>query len=243
VDELGFVPNALARAFARGDRLVVGLVILDFNNPFFSEAARGLGDRLTAEGIMLTVSSSDEDPDRETACIKLLEEHSVAGLVITPSNPSLRPLEQITERGTPAVLLARRQPAEGGWCAVSGDDSLGGAIIARHLLELGHRRVAYLNGTGSHRRLTLATKACAPRLKRPALVRGDRHVHDDRGRCEQGTHELLQLTDRPTALVCGNDLLALGALRVLQEEGVRVPMISRWSATTMSISPARWPCP
>ena len=224
VDQLGFVPNALARAFARGDRLVVGLVILDFNNPFFSEAARGLGDRLTAEGIMLTVSSSDEDPDRETACIKLLEEHSVAGLVITPSNPSLRPLERMTERGTPAVLLGRRQPVEGGWCAVTGDDSLGGAIIARHLLELGHRRVAYMNGRGSTRLLDarhegVRTSIEAAGASFAEIVTSNMTVAGG----EQGTHAFLHLTDRPTALVCGNDLLALGALRVLQERRLRVP--------------------
>jgi LacI family transcriptional regulator len=224
VEELGFVPNGLARAFARGHRMVVGLVILDFNNPFFSEAARGLGDRLTAEGIMLTVSSSDEDPDRETACIKLLEEHSVAGLVITPSSPSLRPLERITERGTPAVLLGRRQPVEGGWCAVTGDDSLGGAIIGRHLLEVGHRRVGYMSGRGTTRLLDarhegVRTSIEAAGASFTEILTSNMTVAGG----ERGTSEFLQLTDRPTALVCANDLLALGALRVLQERGVRVP--------------------
>ena len=152
VEQLGFVPSGLARALARGHQQVVALVVLDLNNPYFSVAARGMEDRLAPEGIMLTVASSDEDPEREKDCIRLLEEHSVAGVVITPAGPSLRFLERMTSRGTPAVLLGRRAPVDGGWCAVSGDDAVGGALVARHLLELGHQRIAYLNGVGTTRR-------------------------------------------------------------------------------------------
>jgi LacI family transcriptional regulator len=224
VEQLGFVPNALARAFVRGHQLVIGLVVLDLNNPFFSVAARGLEDRLALEGIMLTVSSSDEDPVRESACVRILEEHSVAGLVITPSNPSLRELEQLARRGTPSVLLARRQPSEGGWCAVSGDDSLGGALIARHLLERGHRRVAYLNGRGTTRLLDARREGVRTSLE----AAGASFVEILTSKMtasggEQGAHQLLQLSERPTALVCANDLLALGALRVLHQQGLRVP--------------------
>jgi LacI family transcriptional regulator, galactose operon repressor len=223
VDELGFVPNGLARALARGHQQIVALVVLDLNNPYFSVAARGMEDRLTPEGIMLTVASSDEDPDRERACLRLLEEHTVAGVVITPAGPSLRSLERLRSRGTPAVLLGRRPPVEGGWCAVSGDDGVGSALVARHLLELGHQRVAYLNGAGmarlDTRRETLRSSVEAAGRKFTEVLAPNMTIAGG----EIGAREVLDMAELPTALVCANDLLALGVLRVLEGNGIRVP--------------------
>jgi LacI family transcriptional regulator len=224
VDQLGFVPSGLARALARGHQQVVALVVLDLNNPYFSVAARGMEDRLAPEGVMLTVSSSDEDPERERSCLRLLEEHSVAGIVITPAGPSLRFLERMRTRGTPAVLLGRRPPVDEGWCAVSGDDALGGALIARHLLELGHQRITYLNGVG-------ATRGTNPRRE---AVRSSVEAAGGKfsevlsptmtsGGGEVGAQQLLAAGELPDALVCANDLLALGVLRVLEGQGIRVP--------------------
>ena len=223
VEQLGFVPSGLARALARGHQQIVALVVLDLNNPYFSVAARGMEDRLAPEGIMLTVASSDEDPDREKACIRLLEEHTVAGVVITPSGPSLRFLERMTSRGTPAVLLGRRAPVEGGWCAVAGDDAVGGALIVRHLLELGHTRIAYLNGAGMTR---LDTRREAVRSSVEAAGRTFTEVVSPNMTIAGGElvmQELLEAGELPTALVCANDLIALGVLRVLEGRGIRVP--------------------
>jgi LacI family transcriptional regulator, galactose operon repressor len=224
VDELGFVPSGLARALARGHQQVVALVVLDLNNPYFSVAARGMEDRLAPEGIMLTVSSSDEDPNREKACIRLLEEHSVAGVVVTPAGPSLRFLERLRSRGTPTVLLGRRAPADEGWCAVSGDDAVGGALVARHLLELGHQRITYLNGVGATRgtnprREAVRSSVEAAGAKFSEILAPNMTILGG----ERGAELLLETGERPTALVCANDLLALGALRVLEREGLRVP--------------------
>ena len=223
VDELGFVPNGLARALARGRQQIVALVVLDLNNPYFSVAARGMEDRLASEGIMLTVASSDEDPDRERACLQLLEEHTVAGVVITPASPSLRHLERLRYRGTPAVLLGRRPPVDASWCAVSGDDAVGSALVARHLLELGHQRIAYLNGAGmtrlDSRRETLRSSVEAAGSKFTEVLAPNMTIAGG----EIGARELLDLTELPTALVCANDLLALGALRVLERNGLKVP--------------------
>jgi LacI family transcriptional regulator len=224
VDELGFVPNGLARALARGHQQVVALVVLDLNNPYFSIAARGMEDRLAPEGIMLTVSSSDEDPNREKACIRLLEEHTVAGVVITPAGPSLRFLERLRSRGTPAVLLGRRPPVDEPWCAATSDDAVGGALIARHLLELGHDRITYLNGVGTtrgsnprHEALRSSVEAAGRKFSEllcPTMTIAGGEI---------GAEQLLGQGERPTALVCANDLLALGALRVLERNGIRVP--------------------
>ena len=224
VEQLGFVPSGLARALARGHQQVVALVVLDLNNPYFSVAARGMEDRFAPEGIMLTVASSDEDPNREKACIRLLEEHTVAGVVITPSGPSLRFLERLRSRGTPAVLLGRRPPVDEGWCAVTGDDAVGGALVARHLLELGHQRIAYLNGVGATRgtnprRESVRSSVEAAGGKFSEVLAPTMTIAGG----EIGAQQLLEAGELPNALVCANDLLALGVLRVLERQGIRVP--------------------
>lgn len=224
VTELGFVPNGLARAFAQGRQRVVGLLVLDLNNGFFSVVARGMEDRLAEDRMMLTVSSTDEDPQREQRYLDLLEQHAVSGMVVTSSAGSVEALEHIRSRGTPVVLLARRAPERQNWCAVTGDDSVGSDLVARHLTGLGHRDIVYVNGAGMTRLLDArreglrtSVEASGARFREvlaPAMtIAGG----------EEATAQLLPLTDRPTAVACANDLIALGVLRTCAAAGVAVP--------------------
>ncbi|HET9871851.1 MAG TPA: LacI family DNA-binding transcriptional regulator [Propionibacteriaceae bacterium] len=224
VKQLRFVPNGVARALARGNHPVVGIVVLDLSNPFFGGAARGLEDRLAQAGIMLTVSSSDEDAARETMYLRLLEEHSVAGIVITPATASLRLVERIAERGTPVILLGRRQPDDAGLCAVTSDDGLGAAMIAKHLLELGHDRVVYVNGAGATRSLGPRREALRTTLEAAgaAFVELITPTMSIAGG-ELAARGVLEMATLPTAVVCANDLLALGVYEVLRDKGIRVP--------------------
>ena len=131
VDELGFVPSGLARALARGHHPVVGLVVLDLNNPYFSVAARGMEDRLAPKRASCSPSraATRTRTGRGTAsgCSRSTRWPAV---VITHTSPSLRFLER---RDGPAVrrpcCWAGGPRPTGGWCAVTGDDALGGALV------------------------------------------------------------------------------------------------------------------
>jgi LacI family transcriptional regulator len=143
IKALGFVRNESARHLRAGRSRMIGLVVLDVANPFFTDVARGVEDEASKSGLSVILCNSDEQPEKETRYLELLEEHRVQGILITPSvaagaDESLTRLQQ---RGTPVVLLDSRS-ASGRQCSVAVDDVLGGDMAVSHLLELGHRRIA-----------------------------------------------------------------------------------------------------
>lgn len=125
-------------------------MVLDVANPFFTEMVRGAESILAELGYVRVLCSSDESPDREAHYVRLLEEHRVEGLLISPVGRVLSPLAALRERGTPTVLLDR--PAvEGLFCSVTVDDVQGGDLPATYLFGEGPRQVVLLDGPGTIR--------------------------------------------------------------------------------------------
>src|SRR6478672_2607858 len=142
---LGFVRNESARHLRAGRSRTIGLVVLDIANPFFTDVARGVEEVANAEGLAVILCNSDDRPAKEAAHLDVLAEHAVQGVLITPT-PELSPaLAALRERGVPVVLVDRRAPADD-QCAVAVDDVLGARLAADHLLERGHRRIAFVGG-------------------------------------------------------------------------------------------------
>ncbi|HZE40683.1 MAG TPA: LacI family DNA-binding transcriptional regulator [Stackebrandtia sp.] len=225
IDSLGFVRNAPAVNLRAGSSPAVGVVVLDIANPFFTEVLRGAEDRLAAEGLLLIVCSSDDAVDKEGHYLRVLEEHRVHGILITPAMADLTPLMELRDRGLGVVLLDRTE-ADGKLCAVAVDDVRGGELAGQHLLSLGHRRIAFLNGPSSLRQ-------CAERRKGlhravilagldPAAVLVEITVPSLNARGGEAAIEEID-GDLPTAVICVNDLVALGALRAFEQRGIAVP--------------------
>lgn len=228
ITELDFVPSGSARQLRAGVAQSVGAVVLDLGNPFFTSVARGIEDRLVTEGIALIVSSSDEQPERESQMLSLLEHHGVRGVLVTPSSSDLSQYEALERRGTPVVLVDAGLGT--GFPTVSVDDVLGGRLAVEHLLAVGHRRIAVVTGPSSIRqcvdRVVGARAAIADAGLDPDEVLVEvpvRGLNADQG--EEAAHRLLtrQPQGRPTGVFCVNDLLALGVLRTLLRAGVAVP--------------------
>ena len=228
IDQLSFVRNASARQLREGRSRTVGAVVLDIANPFFTATARGIEDRLAQDDLVLMLASSDEEPQREARFVRQFVEHGVRGLLVTPSQGSLDTLLRVRERGTDVVLLDHTSPFPG-ISSVAVDDVRGAGLAAAHLLELGHQRIAFLNGPTSIRQ-------CADR--RQGVVEALLAAGLDPGRAlvelplrslnaDGGARAMAELLERPgplpTATFCVNDLTALGALRVLREVNLPVP--------------------
>src|ERR687894_2537373 len=145
IAELGFVRNESARQLRAGSSRTVGLVVLDIANPFFTDVARGVEDVVNAAGLALILCSSDDRPEKEAAHLSLLAEQRVHGVLITPTAELTPQLDALRDRGVPVVLVDRRAPGPH-QCAVATDDVLGGRLAAPHLLERGHRRIAFVGG-------------------------------------------------------------------------------------------------
>jgi DNA-binding LacI/PurR family transcriptional regulator len=227
IAELGFVRNDSARQLRAGRSRTVAIVVLDVSNPFFTDVVRGAEGVVEAAGGMVVVCNSGEDPARERRHLDLLEEQRVRGVLVTPVNDGRQPrLERFVERGIPVVLVDRGA-GSANQCSVAVDDVLGGGMAAAHLAERGHRRIAFVGGPLSLRqvadRLEGAAAALAERDVAPPRVIETPHLSVSTGRGATDEIAALPAGDRPTAIFCANDLLALGVLQGLTARGLRVP--------------------
>ncbi|OLT53308.1 LacI family DNA-binding transcriptional regulator [Cellulosimicrobium sp. CUA-896] len=227
IAELSFVPNGPARQLRAGTITTVGAIVLDIANPFFTDVARGIEDRLARDDYTLMVASSEEDPERESRYLRLFEEHGVRGVMVVPATDDVGHLLTLQARGVGVVLLDRPSPTPA-LSSVAVDDVHGGELAARHLLEQGHRRIAFLNGPHSIRQCADRLRGVETALASAGLDPAEHLVEIALGSLnadggESATNALLALEDRPTAVFCVNDLVALGALRTLRREGVDVP--------------------
>lgn len=228
IDELGFVRNASARQLRSGEITTIGAVVLDIANPFFTEIARGIEDRLAADDLTLMLASSDENPEREARYLRLFAEHGVRGVLATPSHGSIDALLALREKGIPVVLLDHTSPFPE-LSSVAVDDVGGAALAVEHLLAGGHHRIAFVNGPLTLRQCidrrdgvvqTLLAHGLDPE---EALVEiGVENLNADAG--DAAMREILARPgERPTAVFCVNDLTALGVLRALRAAGVGIP--------------------
>jgi LacI family transcriptional regulator len=205
----------------------IGLVVLDIDNPFFTEAARGVEAAASEIDHLVILCNSAGDRSRETKQLRLLEEQRVAGVLITPAGRQTSKLQQkIRDRGTPVVLLDRRSPRRDR-CSVAVDDVKGGHLAGEHLAELGHRRIGLINGP---REISQCAERRAGFLA--ALEEGSLKLaaaHDiEMGELtitagEAAAHKLLAGRNPPTAIFCANDLMALGAEHAIVTAGLRIP--------------------
>ena len=228
IADLGFIRNESARQLRAGQSRTLGLVVLDVANPFFTDVARGVEDTASAAGLAVILCNSDEKSSKEDAYLELLEEQRVKGILITPADGISDRLDHLRRRGTAVVLLDRRSTRRD-QCSVSVDDALGGDLAVSHLIDYGHRRLAFVGGP-------LGISQVADRLRgaRAAIVRAGSDVHDltvlttaglnvSAGRAAATELIALPRGRRPTAVFCANDLLALGVLQELTRQSVRVP--------------------
>lgn len=225
IHRLSFVRNGSARQLRQGSITTVGALLLDIRNPFFTEVARGIEDRLARDDHTLMLASSDDDPEREDKYLRLFEEHGVLGLLVVPTSHSTEHLAEIQQRGVPVVLLDSPSNVPG-MSSVSVDDEAGGELAAAHLLAEGHRRIVFLNGPHSIRQCE-ARRAGVDRAVRAAGLVPDDVVEEvllstlDAAGGDRALGAWIAAHDgaAPAALFCVNDLVAVGAQRCLRRAG------------------------
>jgi len=222
--QLNFHRNATARNLRSGATTIVGAVVSDVSNPFYTELLRGIEDRLDADGLSLIICSSDGDPDREARLLRMLAEQGVRGVLVTPMDGTVARLSDLQRIDVPSVLMDAR-PGE--LPSVGVDSVRGGRLAIDHLLAQGHRRIAFLaaeNMEPSEQRLEGALEAVRAAGLDPDDVLEVVHLeHPNASAGEAATGRLLDSGRPPTAVFGVNDIVALGALRALRERGVRVP--------------------
>jgi LacI family transcriptional regulator len=225
IEELGYVKHGGAAQLRGGKASTIGLVALDIRNPFFTELARGAEDAARENGRLLILCNSDENAEQERAYLDLLEEQRVLGVVISPVDRREEPLQRLRERGTAVVLLGHGRRD---YCSVRVDDVKGGQLSAEHLLELGHRKLAFVTAPLSIDQYRERLKGVRRALQLRGLPEDSCQVVEvgTLGTAAEGQLASTILRERypeVTGVACGNDLLALGVVAGLVTHGVRVP--------------------
>jgi LacI family transcriptional regulator len=227
IESTGFVRSTAAHQLRVGKSRTVGVLVLDIANPFFTEMVRGAEHVLRERDYVLIVCSSDQSAEREQRYFRVLEEHRVDGLLISPVERDLEGAAELVAHGIPTVLLDRDGSSRG-LCSATVDDVRGAELAADHLFEQGHQAIAFVNGPPSIRQC-IDRREGARRSTRRARRRGSaslREIVADALTIEQGeaaVKALFAMRPRPSAVMCANDLLALGVLRGLSVAGIVVP--------------------
>ncbi|MBS43608.1 MAG: LacI family transcriptional regulator [Nocardioides sp.] len=225
---LGFVRNESARQLRTGLSSTLAYVMLDAGNPFFTDVARGIETAAEQHDLTVVLCNSDNRADRERSHLAMLEERRFRGVLVTPVDPDSPLLEQIAGRGTPVVIVDRTRDDDR-FCSVAVDDVLGGRTAVEHLVDRGHRRVAFLGGPDNigqvRDRLQGARDAWAEAGLPPDDLTVLRTDSLDVASGREAAERLLgqPSSRRPTAAFCINDLVALGVLQQTMRAGVSVP--------------------
>ena len=222
ISELGFVRNESARQLRVGPTPWIGLLVPDVANPFFTDVARGAEEVAEASGYVLGLYNSGEDVDREHRHLAHLTQQRAQGVLITPLDSDSDRIADLGAYGIPAVLLYRGSGRRG-QCSVTADDVAGGHLAAEHLVEQGHRRIAFVGPP--------TVRQVGDRLAglRAGVADGSVQVVETdgltvgAGRPAGERIARLPAGDRPTGVLCANDLIALGVLQEVIAHGLQVP--------------------
>jgi LacI family transcriptional regulator len=223
--QLDYRPSGLARALKLQQSRTLGLLVTDIENPYFPEIVRAVEDAAHARGYAVLLCNSTDDPGRELAYLNLLLERRVDGIIVAASRVGTRHAALLARAPIPVVLVNSDAPRSG-LTAILTDNRASARIAAEHLLQLGHTKLAHItadpvNAAASLRMRGIRDALAAERGsgRRLEVVEGDAHVAGG----ERATRELLQREPDVTAILCYNDLTAIGALRALRACGRRVP--------------------
>ncbi len=226
VEKLGYIRNRAAQTMHGRRSGTIGLIVPTINHTIFSEVIQAFSDAIDAAGFTLLITSHGYDLDREYAMLRKLLEHRVDGVALIGLEHTQASFNLIEQQGIPAIAIWNHSDTSVMSC-VGADNLEAGRMAAQHLLSLGHRDIGLIfpQTTGNDRareRLQGAVSA----LEREGIALPD-HWRSEApysiAQAKRATLDLLGKSPRPSALLCGNDVIAQGALYGAQKAGFDVP--------------------
>lgn len=228
IRELNYVPNNVARSLVKQNSKTIGVVVADIMNPFYSEIIRAIQDQANIDGYSVISCNSDEDMEKEKQCIQMLLENQVNGIIFAGGrgkgdyyNQHIRDVA----KKIPVVLADEFLEGENIYPIVC-NKTKGAYEGVSALIELGHKRIAMINGYQDYKPSIEKLRGYKKALKdhgipfREDYIRyGDYHLDGS----ELHVKELMRLPQPPTAIFASNDLMAMGAIRALKHLGLEVP--------------------
>jgi len=231
VEELAYVPNAVARSLKRKRTNLIGVIVPDLGNPFFAPMVRGAESVARASGYLI-ITCSAEEAGPQISYLQALHERRVEGFIILPSTGAGPHLLSLARRRVPLVMIEREIEAAGdigvrpALDIVMIDNEVGVFLATSHLLALGHRRIGLVSipldsSSGvarargyerAHREQGLTPDPALQRFPRPTMDGG-----------YEGALELLDSGAQPSALIAGNSRQTVGVVNAIAARGLRIP--------------------
>jgi len=225
IRDLGYVPNALARSLHFKQTKTLALVLTDITNPFFTTIARGVEDAASEQGFSVIFCNTDESESKEAEYLNVLLQKRVDGLLLVPACCLADSVVFLQERKAIVVVLDRHV-SDVRVDTVRGDSEEGAYQLTRHLLDLGHTRIAILSGPPSVSTATDRVAGYRRALAEAGLdSRAELVYHGEYSQASghQMALQALAMMPRPTALFAANNFITSGAFRAVREVGLRVP--------------------
>jgi DNA-binding LacI/PurR family transcriptional regulator len=225
VDEVGYVPNSQARALVSGRSRILGLIVSEITNPFFPELVQEFENLAVAQGYEVMIGSTNYDPARTESLIRRMMQRNVDGVAVMTFGIEEQMVEKLVEHESPLVFVDAGPDLKNiRLLKVNYSEGIREAV--QHLAALGHREIAFITGplrmrTAITRREAFRKSMAELGLTAPAqyIVEGDHTMEGGKAAMER----LAALADLPTAVICSNDMTAIGVLHALDETTHKVP--------------------
>ncbi len=225
--EMEYTPDARARSLVMGETRTVGIVVTTIADPFMAPVVQGIESAAYESGYSVILASANSDPTREIAAVEMLRGKRVDGVIVTASRVGALYQDHLGQIGVPVVLLNNHSEQSGRYLyTVTVDNQHGAHLATLHLIELGHRRIGYISGPASHSSNTGRMEGYRRALTQAGIPFASELVAPGDGKMEAGVQALpalMNLTERPTALFCYNDMTAIGVLRAARQLALDVP--------------------
>jgi DNA-binding LacI/PurR family transcriptional regulator len=225
--EMGYIPDAWARSLVMGETRAVGVVVTTIADPFIAEVVQGIESTAYEHDYTVILASSNSDPSREISAVEMLRSKRVDGVIVTASRVGALYQTHLERVGVPVVLINNHSEQSGHYLySVTVDNQHGGYLATRHLVELGHRRIAYVTGPLNHSSDTGRLAGYHQALNEAGISFDSALVAPGNGRVESGEQalsELLKAAGPFTAVFCYNDMTAIGLLRAARRFNLAVP--------------------
>jgi len=225
IEQLNYFPNTHARSLVSGRSRILGILVENITNPFFPELIQSFEEIAVAHGYEILVSSTNGDPAVLATCVRRMLERKVEGVAVLSFGAEEPVLDQLTHRDIPMVLAELRLD-DPKVSTILLDYSTGIHAAVQHLADLGHTRIAFLAGPHKlHSAITrendfrAAIQDSGLTIQKKWIIECD---HTLKGGMV-GFSQLQELGTRPTAILCSNDMTAIGVLRAAYMAGLRVP--------------------
>ena len=225
IEKLDYFPNTQARALVSGRSRLLGLIVSEITNPFFPELIQGFEDIAVEHGYEILISSTNYDPARMALCIRRMLERRAEGVAVMTFGVEKPLLEQLAERKVPLVFVDVG-PERPGISLLQVDYHHGIRQGVQHLAALGHRDIAFVSGPKRLHSAQSRVAAFSKSLAECAIVADPAWIVEGDHTMEGGIDamdRLLKSKHLPTAVMCSNDMTAIGVLHKLYRAGLRVP--------------------